>query len=145
MGEKFIRIINKYMRMEQKPMNFGVNDPLNPAEIHTIEAIGRHDGPNVTELASVLGITKGGVSQMIAKLSAKGLVAKTKDGLNDKEVKLRLTPEGLKAYRSHENMHMSLYADLLSSMEGMTPDELERITQILDKMETGMDQYLNNN
>lgn len=139
--ELFLRILNKYNRMEMKPLRLGDCDPLNPKEIHTVEAIGKQNGINVTELARVMGITKGGVSQMVTRLSKKGLVAKTKDGLNDKEVKLRLTPEGLKAFRGHENMHAALYADLLRALEGVSAAEIERVRTVLAKIDYHLDRY----
>lgn len=142
MAEQFLRVINKYNQMRSLPLRFDGSVPLNPGEIHMIEAIGQHSGANVTELARFQGITKGGVSQMIGKLSTKGLVAKTKDGLNDKEVKLRLTPAGLKVFKGHANMHAAMYADLLSSLEHVSPAEVERVREILDKIEGYMDQYL---
>jgi len=142
MAEQFLRIINKYNQLESIPVCFESGITLNPAEIHTIEAIGKHDGTNVTELARIQGITKGGVSQMIAKLNKKGLIAKTKDGLNDKEVKLRLTTEGLKAFRAHENMHAAMYGDLLKFLENVNNVEVERLCEILDKIEGYMDQYV---
>lgn len=142
MAEQFLRIINKYNQIESTPVCSENGMPLNPAEIHTIEAIGKHDGTNITELARIQGITKGGVSQMIAKLGKKGLVAKTKDGLNDKEVKLRLTPAGLKAFRGHENMHAAMYSDLLKLLEDVNHTEVERIREILSKIEGYMDKYM---
>ena len=76
--EQFIRIVNKFNRFEKVPMDFGVEEMLYPSEIHTIEAIGNNSRINVSQLAELLGITKGAVSQMINKLVRKQFVKKTK-------------------------------------------------------------------
>lgn len=92
------RVMNQFYVYEQLPRTYGSGRRLYPAEIYTIEAIGRHPQINVTRLAEHLGITKGAVSQAIAKLVRKGLVRKTGGPDNAKEVRLELTPRGRTAF-----------------------------------------------
>jgi len=70
------QIIYKYMQTETIQRNYGTNILITQVEIHTIEAIGNHDGISITELAENRHKTKGAVSQLIYKLVKKGLVKK---------------------------------------------------------------------
>ena len=49
------------------------------SEIHTIMAIGDHEGVYLSELARMTGVTRGAISQMISRLDEKGLVRKEAD------------------------------------------------------------------
>jgi len=75
----FIRIVNKYNRLESKALDFGTGDLLYPAEIHIIEAIGKNYGNTVNEICQKFGVTKGAISQVVHKLSKKGLINKDFD------------------------------------------------------------------
>ena len=88
------QVTAKMVSMHSSPQDFGAPVPLYRAEIHTIRAIGENPGINVTKLADEMGITKGAVSQTIAKLVRKGLVRKTYAADDAKEVHLELTDLG---------------------------------------------------
>ena len=118
--------------MHTPSLSFGTGVLMHTKEIHTIQAIGRHSGINVTRLAEQMGVTKGAVSQTISKLVRKDLVRKTRSPGNDKEVVLELTDLGWVGFRNHERFHMDTldiarqyYGDQLES-------KLERIASAVD-------------
>ena len=65
--ENFVRIVDKAQKMQHKPRHFGSEELLYSSEIHLIEIIGEHEKRSVTELAGLMDITKGAVSQTVKK------------------------------------------------------------------------------
>lgn len=139
---QFLRIVNKYSQMHNKAMPFGIDIKLLPGEIHTIEAIGRHEGVNITGLAQILGITKGGVSQMVSRLSRKKLVAKTRVPGSDREVRLVLTELGRKAYQGHMDFHSAMYDDFAKDLNHAGENEINMFREILGKAENYIDRIV---
>ncbi len=140
-SEKFLQILNRYTAMEKMPMDFGTGEKLRPSEIHTIEAIGKNHEINITGLAAKMGITKGGISQMINKLDKKRLVNKSRDPLNDKEVRLRLTAKGWSAFAGHEKLHASLYNDMIKYLTPVPIEQVVLLQEVLNKLAFHMDDY----
>jgi DNA-binding MarR family transcriptional regulator len=139
--EQFIRIVNKFNRFEKIPMDFGVEEMLYPSEIHTIEAVGKNARINVTQLAELLGVTKGAVSQMVNKLVRKQFLAKTKLPRGAKEVFLELTPKGKKAFKGHEKFHKEMFLDFLKYTENISHRDFRRFKAIFTKIEHHLDLY----
>ena len=79
-----------------------INPLLYAKELVTIKIIGRNPGINVTGIAERMRITRGAVSQTVAKLVRKKLVRKTYAEDNAKEVILQLTDLGWTAFNARE-------------------------------------------
>lgn len=124
--EKFNRMVNKFIRIEKKPRDYGTGALLYPSGIHLVESIGRDAGINVTELAAIHGISRAAVSQKLRKLEQKGLVERFKDSANDKNVLLKLKREGRTAFRGHEKFHARMDTALLQRMDELPPEYRER-------------------
>jgi DNA-binding MarR family transcriptional regulator len=139
--EQTLRLINKYNSLEKKLYNFGIDELLTPAEIHTIDCIGRNSGINVTNLAEKLGITKGAVSQMVNKLKKKDLVTKLKDSDNDKEVILLLSKKGKIAFDGHIKFHADIYRDFMPLVENTSIERIKSFKEIINKIEFHLDRY----
>jgi DNA-binding MarR family transcriptional regulator len=138
---QFIQVMNKYSALEKRPIDFGTDELLYPSEIHMIEAIGKGRGMNITELGGMLGVTKGAVSQKVARLVRKGLVQKIKAPSSEKEVLLKLTEKGWIAFEGHEKFHMGLYVDFIKYIEDFSSDEMKRFSEILKKLEDHIEGY----
>ena len=89
--------------------DFGTGISMFRKEIHTLQAIGQHPKINITALADHMGVTKGAVSQMVAKLVKKGMVRKIYAEDNKKEVIMELTNLGWIGFRNHEKFHMDVF------------------------------------
>jgi len=141
--QKLEKVIVMMESMHTPSLSFGTGVLMHTKEIHTIQAIGRHPGINVTKLAEHAGVTKGAVSQTINKLVRKGLVRKTHLPGNDKEVVLELTNLGEIGFKNHEKFHMDTlnmareyYGDQLES-------KLERIDLAVDDIYKMLNEYEN--
>lgn len=130
-----LRLINKHNSITKKPRYYGTDTLLYPSEIHVIDAIGPDGNNTTTGLAQQLGITKGGVSQIVAKLSEKDMILKA-DGAGINEVWLSLSEKGKKAYKGHMELHRSLKERLnkmIDKMDAKTKKEIKSILDALDE------------
>ena len=139
--QKLEKVIVMMESMHTPSLSFGTGVLMHTKEIHTIQAIGRHSGINVTRLAEQTGVTKGAVSQTISKLVRKGLVRKTHALGNDKEIVLELTNLGQIGFQNHEKFHMDTldiareyYGDQLES-------KLERINLAVNDIYKMLNEY----
>ena len=120
-----LRLINRYNNFDKKARSYGTEELLYPSEIHVIDAIGMQSEMTTTKLAKTLGITKGGISQITAKLIKKGLIKKSKgSGLN--EIFLSLTDKGKTAYEGHCRLH----EDLLKRLDNLLDETNEPLSWI---------------
>ena len=89
--------------------DYGTGFLLYKVEIHTVLAIGNNPGINSKELAGLMGVTKGAVSQTLNKLAKKGLIRKTPLPADARESSLELTPLGWQGFEAHEHFHKQLF------------------------------------
>ncbi len=127
----FNRIFMKYDIMEKKPVKIENGEKLYASEIHMIEAVGKEFGHTVTGLSEYFMITKGAVSQIITKLYNKGYVEKTTLKGNEKEIILKLTEKGWKAFDYHEKLGESIMGKILQIKNKYSEDEAEIFLKIL--------------
>lgn len=136
-----MRITNKVNELHSSQISFDENTTLTTGEIHLIECIGKHKDVNVTEIAKILGNTKGAVSQMAKKLQNKGLIIKTKREDNNKDILLNLSNYGNKIFIEHEKLHADLYKEIISSIDNSTQENLKAMKNILNIIEKHTDNY----
>jgi len=138
-NETLLRVLNKYLENQRQPRRYGLEEPLYPAEIHALVAIGIYPHAGVTELAARAGVTKGAMSQMIQKLEQKELIRKRTDPENNTRVILELTNKGKIAYYSHEQQHEEVDRGLYAYLDGLRPGQLKVVQEFLSLVETGID------
>jgi DNA-binding MarR family transcriptional regulator len=135
-------IMNKITTLEKLPRDFGTGDKLFPSEIHTIEAIGQQPGINMTDLASVLGISKPAVAQIVGKVVKKKLVERYNGSHNRKEVRARLTEKGESAFRRHQEFHARMNAVFLDRLRRLKSREFDVLSELARDMASYFDQVL---
>ena len=121
----FIRLVNRYNSLERVPMKQGAKHDLYHSERHMLDQIGNHPNLNVTELAGVVGVTKGAISQLVKKLEAKGIVRRYKKSSNDKEVFIELTKTGSHRYRKHQAINDETVRTLSKELGRYSDDKVE--------------------
>lgn len=130
--------IHKLEMIEKGAHDFGSGDLLSRSEIHTIMAIGRQTGINITNLAEFQGISKSAISQMIRKLSEKNLVQKYRDPHNDKEVLLSLTNRGRIAYLGHEQFHAKFDEKMQEHLGSCTAEDFKKFLGFIEAIQETM-------
>lgn len=131
----FEKTMNKYIATEKKPLDYGVGCLLYRAEVHTIDAIGRHAQINITDLSDDLGVTKSAVSQMIDKLTKKGMVNKRVLSKSDTEVALDLTEKGKQVYAGHIAYHREFYHAIDQALTTVPQKEIDVFCEIMKKLD----------
>jgi len=139
-----LRLVTKISEMECKVRNYGTDVPLYEAEIHMIKAIKESEGIHVTGLAEQLGVTKGAVSQIIAKLDKKEMIIKDKDASNQSRLVLRLSEKGETAYRHHENLHGAFEKLVADVLDESTEEEKAFLLRFISALEKKVDDFEDN-
>ncbi len=142
MIDHFVLVMNKFAALEKSSRDFGTGDKLFPSEIHVLEAIGKHPGINMSDLASALGISKPAVTQIIAKVTKKDLVERYNGEGNRKEVLLRLTKNGLIAFNGHREFHARMDAGMISRLGELTSREQDFLFEVFGDMALYFDQAI---
>ena len=121
--------------LDRSPMRFGTEDRLSHSEIHLIEIIGETSGSSVTDLAKLLGITKGAVSQTLKKLEAKGYTMKEPHPENLSKAVVSLTSRGQTAYWAHKDWHERMDGGFSRYLTTLNDQELATIQTFLERTE----------
>lgn len=136
-----LRVINKFHALDKTPRDFGTGEKMYMPEIHTIDAIGKTPGMNITEVAEKMGVTKGTISPLVSKLARRKYVTKYKGGDSNRDILLKLTTKGQIAYHGHEMFHLKMHAKLFGPFEDK-PEFLRLLKEFLRVGEGMLDSYL---
>ena len=120
----FLKILHLYSVIERKPKDYGTGDMLYLAEIHIITMVGKNRKINMTQLAEIMGVTKGAISQTIRKLVTKNFILKS-NTTNRKEINLKLSGKGKSVYKGHETFQKELFTFAESLWDKASPENRE--------------------
>jgi DNA-binding MarR family transcriptional regulator len=102
------------------------------SEVHILEMIGKRKGITASEIAGLMGVTKGAVSQVIAKLSEKGLIERTPRSDNAKVQDIHMTQKGIAAMADHDKHEEKLVRSVMAELKNCGTEEIERFIGIVD-------------
>lgn len=102
---------------------------LSAAWFDVLARVGAREGLCQGDLAEVLLVTKGNVSQLVAKMEADGLIERHADGRSQR---LYLTPRGREL---HDTAVPSQEERLAESLSGLDASEQEELLRLLRKWE----------
>lgn len=104
----FLKILHLYSIIGRKPKDYGTGDLLYFTELHTITVVAKNKEINMTQLAEIMGVTKGAISQTIRKLVNKNLIIKSNIN-NRKEVNLKLSDKGMVVLMTQESFQKEIF------------------------------------
>ena len=102
---------------------------LSGPQFHLLKRISREGGCTQQQLADELGLTKGNISQMVAKLEAAGLVRRGSDGGGNR---LSLSEAGVAKLHALVPVQERFVTEWLSVL---TPAELRQLHRLLAKLD----------
>jgi DNA-binding MarR family transcriptional regulator len=140
-SEQFQRVARKFAVIESLPVTFEDGETYHSAEVHTVALIGRHPDASGTDLASLAGVTRGAISQMLSKLEKRGIIERDHPAENAKEVRARLTDKGRRLFRSHEDHHTRFDRRMLDRFDMMSEREIAFLESVLTSIERYLDAY----
>ena len=131
--EKYLLLVEKISNTSKMFHSFGTDVDIYRSEIHVIQLIGDRADIHLSEIARLIGVTKGTVSQIVKRLEGKGLVVKKTDESNYTRQLIHLTEKGATAYRTHVDYHNRNYKDMLSFLDGLTDEQQAVLEEFLNK------------
>lgn len=140
--EFLLRVNNKLNLISREARDFGSGDLLYSTEIHTIVAIGKNPGTNLTQLAEMLGVSKSAASKFIKKLIAKHYIIKSRPVDNQREVIFNLTDKGKIAFQGHERFSSETFKRVYSILEDSKEREIVTIENFLEKLNEELAQII---
>ncbi len=132
---KFQSIMRLTRELDRTPRAFGTDELLSHSEIHLIEIIGGNDNLSVTDIGSLLGVTKGAVSQSLKRLETKGFSEKKTDPYNLSRTIVTLTSKGYTAYYAHKHWHETMDGGFAKYLDDMDEKEIEVVIRFMEKIE----------
>lgn len=105
-----------------------------PAQFHALRTIGHHPGCSQQRLAEALGVTKGNISQLLARLEADDLVRREADGA---AYVLRLTPTGERLIGELGPAHDAYLDQWFAGLAAAELVELERLLGCVRRVDRG--------
>lgn len=127
--------LNKY-KMEAKLKEY------KSSEVHCIEFIGQNEDVNVTKLADSFYMTLGAISKLTKKLINKGIIESYQKPENKKEIYFKLTIEGEKVYKIHEELHNEFKERDKIIYSDISDDELNIMINFAQKYSLHIDKEL---
>jgi DNA-binding MarR family transcriptional regulator len=127
-----IELFNRSLELSKKSYEYCPGVSLYPNEIHAVEYIAESSTTNMTDIANRMGITKGAVTKMVAKLEEQGLLVRYKYRPSQKEIYVHLTELGVRAYEGHKAYHAVMRQQLSSSFDGLDRDHQQTILDFLE-------------
>jgi DNA-binding MarR family transcriptional regulator len=125
----FLKILHLYSVIGRKPKDYGTGDLLYFTEIHTITMVGKNKEINMTQLADMMGVTKGAISQTIRKLVHKNLIFKS-NSTNKKEFNLSLSEKGNIVYKGQEIFQREIFTFAATLYEQAGQEDRELVKRL---------------
>jgi len=132
---KLDRVVARLAAIQQTPRSYGTDVQIHSTEIHTVQAIGESEDVSLTQLAKHMGVTKGALSQTVAKLVRKGLVTKRPAPGNAREIRVELTDLGWTAHRHHEAFDRRILSAIEAHCGSRMPRKVKRYLDVLGDFE----------
>jgi DNA-binding MarR family transcriptional regulator len=132
--DKVVCITDRIIQKNKETDTYGTSHVLHTSEVHMIEAIALHRDSNANELASIMKITNGAVTQVAQKLIKKELIEPYRRDQNMKEVYYRLTAQGEIANKTHAAYHQEQYATMQAYVDSLSSEEQNVISAFLDAL-----------
>jgi DNA-binding MarR family transcriptional regulator len=124
-------IINHLIFLEKKKNFIFEGISLYPSEIHLMLETKGEQAVNATKIADKLGISKGAVSQTLARLEKKGIIKKIKDPNYKNELSIFLTPLGKRAYDQYQILCTAIIKHFCTIISHYSEDEQKVIKRFL--------------
>jgi DNA-binding MarR family transcriptional regulator len=125
----FLNILHLYSIIGRKPKDYGTGDLLYFTELHTITVIAKNREINMTQLAEIMGVTKGAISQTVRKLVNKHLIVKS-NITNRKEVNLKLSEKGMIVYKSQESFQKEIFTFAGTLYDKARPEDRDMVRRL---------------
>ena len=123
-GNRFVAI-QKDLAVVHREVKF------HASEFDFLGIVARSPGVHPTAIAERLNVTKGAVSQTMARLEKKGAIRKEIDGANNAALKVTLTPLGKGALRAFRRRIDAQWTEFAAHVHKLGAEEHETVLRFL--------------
>ncbi|MBS6508378.1 MAG: MarR family transcriptional regulator [Paraclostridium bifermentans] len=134
----FRELFNKMAWLNKAKMEDRLKD-YKSSEVHCIEYIGKNTDSNVTKLAEAFYMTRGAMSKLTKKLIKKDLIESYQKPDNKKEIYFKLTEQGKKVYKIHEELHKEFQERDKVIFEQITDKQFDNMLTFVEKYSRHLD------
>ncbi len=129
--KQYLLLFEKISNTSRQSKKFDTDVDIYRSEIHIIQLIGDHSELYLSQIAKMIGITKGTVSQIIKRLQTKGLLIKYVDATNNTRQLARLTEKGALAYKAHNRYHKQQHKEMETFLLSLDDEQLAILERFL--------------
>lgn len=137
--ESAFRMVGMLSNRTNAPHTFSNGIALCTAETHVLAVVGEHKKIAAVQLAEVLGVTKGAISQTVKKLEAKGLVEREIVDMGRIQSVLKLTDTGKEICEEHQKNHIEIMRELYGYMDSFPKDTRDILAQFVAEAEKAVE------
>ena len=130
-----VRFGNAYANSARYEHSYSTDTKFTPSEVHVLEYVLEHEEEtvNMAGIADMIGISKAALSKNVKKMVEKGLLEKYKAEGNRKNIILRVSEYGRKAYEEYTRFAYDIAFERLFEKLKDVPDEyLDKFTEIMN-------------
>lgn len=132
-------LINTVLNLEKSRTFVVRGRRIYPSEVHLLLLLADQPAANATELARMLGLTKGAVSQTITRLVEKGLLTKTRDPASKNALALSFTTQGDETAAYFRDKTAQMQARVARHTAALGEDERRAIGEFLARLSEALE------
>ena len=140
---EILHVAMAYQELHDVSQYYRTDVVIHDSEIHLVGTVIKNPGIHITGLAKCLGVTKGAVSEMVAKLVKKGLLTKNPSPRNLSVVEVAATPNGRTAHEAHLYFHEMIDGMVKKELAGASEAQVKIIYDFLKTMTSKFKQLKN--
>lgn len=129
----WLRLARVFQKIDAHSERFFRTVGLNTGQFDVLAKVGASSGMTQQELANALLVTKGNISQLLAKMEHDGLIVRRQEGRRNC---LSLTPRGEELYKDVVPRQEALISEALAPL---TEDEQQELLRLLRKLDHSLD------
>ena len=129
----WLRLARVYSKIDRVAMEHLRRHDLSVAQFDALAQIGITEGMTQQELADHLLVTKGNISQLIARLEERGLIRRCPEGRTQR---LYLTDEGREAWTCVVPLNEET---IIAQFDALVPAEQRQLLNLLSKLDHALE------
>lgn len=129
---KFLEFVKLYNQLEIKQHRIG---GLTTSEVHMLVIIGKNKHISPINIAERLSISRSAVTQMLNKLTVKGLIDKKISVSKNSSYELSLTRDGEKIYQCHKLQQEKIESEIYSVLQKYPENFYEQLLDLMNDIQ----------
>jgi DNA-binding MarR family transcriptional regulator len=131
-SELFSQLENSMNVLGRKMYQHQINmTDSSPAQNHALMIIGGHESIGIKQLSKLLDVTPGAITQHIGALEKSGLVSRSINPENRREVNVEVTLKGLEAIKAIRHTKTKVLSGLFTPLDDK---ELQTLVSLIEKV-----------